>query len=370
MSAHTVSHSRLTCILGLCLATTPLLAAEYGVDEDTVVVRPEDAGDKRFDIVLTPIPIANPTIGNGLAVAGLILYKFDSESPASSTAIAAGYTDSDSWGVGALQEANFSEDRWRLTGGLALALARYDLYAPEGSDFHFTTEQRVAGGMLQVLRQVTSRLYAGLRYQRARVTFPTPEELQAVIPAEGLDLDIGGLGIVAEWDSRDHGYQPGTGSYLTLRGNFARDEFGGDLEYDTYGLALNHFRGGFRDKDVLALRLSVCGTTDDTPFFERCQFGSSNDLRGYPVGRYYDDAMYAAQVEYRAPLWKRVGGVVFAGVGSVASSFADLDAGRTLSAAGIGLRFLASPEQRVNVSIDWAVGRDESALYVYIGEAF
>jgi outer membrane protein assembly factor BamA len=118
------------------------------------------------------------------------------------------------------------------------------------------------------------------------------------------------------------------------------------------------------------LRLALCGTTNDTPFFERCQFGSSNDLRGYAVGRYYDDVMYAAQIEYRTPLWKRLGGVVFAGVGSVASSFSDLDTADSLPAAGFGLRYLASPKQRVNVSADLAFGRDESALYVYIGEAF
>lgn len=103
---------------------------------------------------------------------------------------------------------------------------------------------------------------------------------------------------------------------------------------------------------------------------ERCQFGSNRDLRGYPVGRYYDDALYALQLEYRAPLWKRLGAVVFAGVGSVASSLDRLDSAKSLSSTGVGLRYLASPAQRLNVSIDFAVGRDESTLYVYIGEAF
>jgi hypothetical protein len=46
----------------------------------------------------------------------------------------------------------------------------------------------------------------------------------------------------------------------------------------------------------------------------------------------------------------------------------DLDSSRSLPAAGAGLRYLASRDQRLNVSIDYAVGRDESAFYVYIGE--
>jgi hypothetical protein len=354
----------------VCLAAARASATDYALDENSVVIRP--SGDASHgDFVLAPIPIANPTIGNGLAVAALMLYELDANSPASSTAVAAGYTDTDSWGVGILQEANFSADRWRLSGGLAVALAQYDLYvAAIAPDFHFATEQRVSGGMLQMLGRVTSRAYAGLRFQRARVVFPGPDAVQDLIPPDGAELNIGGLGLVAEWDSREHTYQPSAGMYVTFRSSYARDVFGSDLQYDTYAAAINYFRTGVRDTDVLALRLSLCGTTSDTPFFERCQFGSSNDLRGYPAGRYYDDAMYAAQIEYRAPLWKRLGCVVFAGVGSVARTFGALDTADSLTAAGVGLRYLASPEQRVNVSVDYAVGRDESALYVYIGEAF
>jgi outer membrane protein assembly factor BamA len=360
-----------TSILSVWLVSSSALAADYALNEDSVLFRPADVSDTSIDFVVAPIPIANPTIGNGLAIAGLMLYKLDADSPASSTGVAAGYTNTDSWGVGILQEANFSKDAWRISAGLAVAIARYELYAPAGaSDFHFTTEQRISGGMAQILRRVTARLYAGLRLQRAGVVFPGSTAVQDLISTDGLKLDIGGLGLVAEWDSRDHSYYPSMGSYLTLRTNFARESFGSDLQYDTYGVALNHFRHGIRHQDVLALRLALCGTTNDTPFFERCQFGSSNDLRGYAVGRYYDDVMYAAQIEYRTPLWKRLGGVVFAGVGSVASSFSDLDTADSLPAAGFGLRYLASPKQRVNVSADLAFGRDESALYVYIGEAF
>ena len=55
---------------------------------------------------------------------------------------------------------------------------------------------------------------------------------------------------------------------------------------------------------------------------------------------------------------ERLGALAFAGVGSVASSFEELDSSDSLPAAG------------VNVSLDVAAGRDESTFYVYIGEAF
>jgi outer membrane protein assembly factor BamA len=285
--------------------------------------------------------------------------------------MAAGYTDTDSWGVGILQDAKFAADRWRILGGVAVAVAQYDLYVPEISpDFKFPTQQRLAGGLLQVLRRVAPDLYMGLRYMRATVNFPVPEESQNLIPEEGIDFNIGGLGLVAEWDKRNHSFQPSAGHRALLRTNFSREDFGAEIEYDTVSLAFNHYRTGFRAEDVFAWRASVCGTSTDTPFFERCQFGSSKDLRGYAVGRYYNDAMYAAQIEYRAPVWKRLGAVAFAGVGSIADSFSDLTSSTTLPAGGVGLRFLASAEQRLNLSLDFAVGRDESTWYMYIGEAF
>jgi len=366
------------CNTGLaffCLIGAPVLSQDFPVDTGTTVVDPEKLPEekkkKKVNFVFAPIPIVNPTIGNGLAVAGLMLYKHDPESPASMTAVAAGYTDSDSWGVGVLQDSKFAKDRWRLKVGGAIAIARYELYLHDTApDFHFSTEQEVRGGLAQALRRFGTHFFAGLRYQNANVLFPAPEEVQDLIPSEGLELNIAGLGLVAEWDSRNHSFQPSGGNYLTIRNNFSREDLGADLEYDTYAIALNHYRGGFRDQDVFAMRLSLCSTTHDTPFFERCQFGSSHDLRGYAVGRYYDDAMYAAQVEYRAPIWKRLGAVAFAGIGGVAHSFGDFGSGETLAAGGVGLRFLASPEQKMNVSVDFAVGKDDSTFYVYIGEAF
>ncbi len=41
-----------------------------------------------------------------------------------------------------------------------------------------------------------------------------------------------------------------------------------------------------------------------------------------------------------------------------------------MASAGVGLRFLASQEHRVNVCVDWAAGDNSDVFYFYIGEAF
>ncbi len=50
--------------------------------------------------------------------------------------------------------------------------------------------------------------------------------------------------------------------------------------------------------------------------------------------------------------------------------FSNFDTDGILPSVGVGARFLASKEHRVNVSVDYAVGDNSAAFYVYIGEAF
>ena len=80
--------------------------------------------------------------------------------------------------------------------------------------------------------------------------------------------------------------------------------------------------------------------------------------------------MLAVQTELRWRFTKRWGAVGFLGVGGVGESFSDFDKDDTLPAAGVGIRFSISPENRLNVSLDWAVGKDNDYVYIYVGEAF
>jgi hypothetical protein len=60
-----------------------------------------------------------------------------------------------------------------------------------------------------------------------------------------------------------------------------------------------------------------------------------------------------------------------AGVGEVAPSFGDMSGDDLLPAGGLGVRFMAAPDNRANVSADIAWGKDgDTAFYLYVGEAF
>ena len=81
--------------------------------------------------------------------------------------------------------------------------------------------------------------------------------------------------------------------------------------------------------------------------------------------------MFATQAELRVQFAPRWGGVVFAGVGQVAPGFSDMNSDNLLPAGGFGIRWMAAPENKVNIRADLAWGKGGDALfYLSIGEAF
>jgi outer membrane protein assembly factor BamA len=188
---------------------------------------------------------------------------------------------------------------------------------------------------------------------------PPDAELESVSSA---------LGLSAEYDTRDSEYQTSSGIYATGVWLVADTAIGSDRDYSRGEARINGYHR-LDPKSVLAWRGAVCIAGDDAPFYDICNYGSQNDLRGYASGQYRDRAMVAIQTEYRRHLFGRFGGVVFAGVGGIGPDLGSVtDA--FLPAGGVGLRFEASKKYGVNVGVDYAVGKDSSAFYFRIGEAF
>jgi hypothetical protein len=327
------------------------------------------------NIVVAPIPVSNPSVGTGLALTGMLLYKTDPQSPESFTALGAGYLSSHSWLVGAGEKLNFDADLYRLTAGLGYGQVNYHFFGvgAAASNVSIPLEQKVFGGMFDFRRRIVAALHVGLRWSYADVKTAlgaTPGPLAPVIDGRELDVKISGLGLVASWDTRDSGFAPTQGTYAEFKSNFASSAFGSDLTFQTYSLAWNAYYA-LDAPNVLAARIYVCKVSQSAPFFDTCAYGAGDDLRGYEAGRYRDRNMIAGQAEYRLRLSSRFGAVAFAGTGSVASSFGSLFSSTMLPAAGIGLRFLAVPSQGVNISVDYAWGKGGSnGLYVYIGDSF
>lgn len=334
--------------------------------------------EKEQDLVIVPVPQSNPTIGSGLAVAGALLYQPEGSPRPWTTGVGAMYTTSDSWAVGALQKAYLAGDRLRLSATVAYGSFNLDFYGigSEAGQRNEPVEINQRGGLAVFDGQIriAPNLFAGAHYRlidtETRLDLSDLPAFQGLdIPEHHLDAVTSAIGPILVYDSRDNEFAPRSGEFATIQYLQAVDALGSDFNYGKLMIAGNLYRP-LDEKSVIAARVSMCAADSGAPFFDICLYGSSKDLRGYSAGQYRDYASFATQVEYRRQLGGRFGFVVFAGVGGISDKFTNFDNYRILPAAGAGLRISTSKDFGVNLSIDYAVGKDSSGLYVYIAEAF
>jgi len=340
-----------------------------------------EKGDRQFDYVIAPIPVVNPLLGTGLTLAGALLYRVnpnDNVSPPSLTGVGGFYASTGSRAAAFAQKLYLKEDRYRILLGAGYFNLFYDFYGigfGAGKDeYKVSIDQEGALFNGEILVRTFGRLYAGLFYRY----FPTRTRPDGVlrdalveigIPEAQLDLDIGALGVHLQHDLRDNTFNPAEGHLFDLTAAFQEPSLGSDLTYQKYEASYNHYLA-LSGPSVLAMRASGCYAAGDVPFFDLCLLGAKSDIRGYTVGRYQDRTLLAGQVEYRRGLYKKFGGVVFGGIAQVGKTLHDFNSSSWLPAAGAGLRYMVSEVHKLNFRVDLARGRDETALYVSVGEAF
>ncbi|WP_165187101.1 BamA/TamA family outer membrane protein [Caulobacter soli] len=355
---------------------TALRAQDVETSANNLRTPVEQVGTLEPNFVIMPIPMSNPSIGTGLGVAALAIYQPKGSARPWTSGLGGLYTDSKSWGVAAFQKAYLGGDKYRVTAGAGTGVFNVDFFGiganAGASGRSIELEQKASGGVLEVLARMREHVHAGLRFRYIKMdsTFNTTSLLpQLQLPDIELQSQVSQLGLSGEFDSRDSEYNPRSGVYANGQWMVADDVLGSDFDYSRLTGAVNGYHT-VNDKTVLAWRGSICRSGDGAPFYDLCNYGQSNDLRGYTTGQYRDHAMFAVQAEVRRKIYKRFGAVAFAGVGEVSSEFSKMSTKDLLPAAGIGARFEASTKYHVNVSIDYAVGDGTSALYFYVGEAF
>ena len=326
-----------------------------------------DAIEDAFGWVAMPIPVKNPTVGTGLALVGMLTYSLDDASPSSSTAVFGGKTDNESWMAGFKQSAFWAEDRFRfdVVAGKGEANLQY-FGRPDGIDLSDNPiDYSLNGWFLQPRFSVraASRWFAGL--QATMLDAKTSINLIDFLPPLELDTQLVGIGPLVTFDSRDNRFNPRHGTFAELIALRYDERWGSDFEYDKFQFFANHYHS-LTPSVVLAMRVNGVLTDGNVPFFDE----PSLTLRGFPMGRYQDEQMIATEAEARwrfAERWTLVGII---GAGKVASERDAFGDAPTIVSKGIGIRFLASRKDEVNVGIDFAVGPDDDAVYFRVGEAF
>ena len=349
-----------------------------------------DPQDGRFDTSrflldlngFLPLPfiITEPAIGYG---GGAALLFFDRNAPPPGAAAREGrFVPPDITAAGGMATENgtrggfaghlgFSSDgNWRYVGAVARTSLNLSWFGADflpgagsaGRDYNLDADLLVA----DVRRRIPGTDWmAGLRYVRADTQSRFDLGRPAEVPQRSLDVAIGGLALVAEYDDRDSIFTPGSGKRITAYVHDFAPRWGGDQSFRLYKAAVNAFASPHRNL-VLGGRLDWRGSSGDTPFYALPFI----ELRGIPALRYQGEQAAVAEVEARWNLDGRWSAVGFGGAGRAAGPEEGLGSAKTRWAGGVGIRYFLARAMGLHVGVDVARGPEEGAFYIVMGSAW
>ncbi len=177
-----------------------------------------------------------------------------------------------------------------------------------------------------------------------------------------------GLGFGLVWDSRDN-------TTAALKGMLAKIEYRGSLVQDRgRGFSetiaeLKMFRSPLPGC-ILGTNILLRDVRGDAPFYLLPYLGGMERLRGYELQRFIGRSAALVQEDIRFPIWRFIGGCVFASAGRVGDSPGDLFDGDYHFSGGAGLRWYLNREDGMVLRFDSAHGDGAHGTYISFGEAF
>lgn len=317
-------------------------------------------------------------------VIGQAYYKAsskDSISPSSSTMIMGMYSTSKTFMAFALQQLYLKEDRWRIKFAIGLGNIYFQYYQglPEiggaygqveedGVWINFETVSKFM--VLDAKRRVFKDFYVGAlftaNWANTEYDFIDPSTGENIIT----NANMISLGYSLLYDSRDHVNLSTKGFFIHFKNSYVREAFGSSSNFDKIELAANYFWDIKKNaKSILVSRIYTDIAYGDVPFQGENVVGR-DDLRGYSEGRYRGNQVYAIQAELRQNIYKRFGMIGFLGFGTATEKFTEIPNSVFLPSAGLGVRYLMIPKEKINIGIDVGVGKDDWSLAFRIGETF
>ena len=287
------------------------------------------------------------------------------------------YTLENQYGIW-LDHALYSdENKWFFLGR-----ARFQsfplLYHGIGAESSSKHIARIGGNFTyfkeRFLREVFPNFYTGIEFDLQimnKVSYKNSAS-NFVKPTGGNGSTNVGLGWGIIYNNIHNVLNPRNGIFSELAFLNYRSEIGSDYNLTTF-LSDNRLYIPIRNNNVLAFQLQGQFTTGNPPFNLLSLMGGESLMRGYYLGRYRDKHLLAGQVEYRLlpfSFSKRWGASLFFAAGEVFNSNNNFKFKNLLPTGGAGLRFLLFPEKDIYTRIDYALTKEGSGFYFFIGEAF
>jgi len=273
-----------------------------------------------------------------------------------------GYTTNGTWYWSLYTKMYIDEDNYRVTIGYGDASVNFQYYEELMQDFiDFTSLNNLF--LIEIQRRVYKRWYLGLRYVNRKVK--TTYNIEGV---EAEKQSLSNLGAIISHDSRDFIYNPYHGDYLNFRYKHFGEKWGSAYNYDQYEFDFTKFFA-LSELEVIAARITARVATGDVPFEGQYVIGREN-IRGYTNGKHRANQAYDIQGEYRWNFYKKWGMVAFGGIATAVETLDKITWKGLLPGAGVGIRYMAVPSEKINIGLDVAVGQNDWGIYFRIGEVF
>ncbi len=325
-----------------------------------------------------PGPFYTPELGVGIGTAVVGMYRPDPDDKVSqnSTLSLSGYVSSTgAFGLTMQNYAFYAQDRWRffLDGAISHTPTWYWGKGFTAGDKESAKEEYTAQVLdlrPTIYRRLAPHVYLGVGWtldlqHAAQMDVNDPRKIEDT--AQGPSSVSNGGSVEFSWDDRDFMPNPRKGQYARLRYTHFSPDVGSDTQFDEYQLHYSRYHS-VDENTVLAWETDGAFTQGEVPWNMLPLLGSNHRMRGYYEGRYRDKNAVSGQLEYRRKLSWRHGVVGWIGAGTMGPSFSSLDNGRWLPSAGVGYRFEFKP--RMNVRLDYGIGKGSSGFYFQAGEAF
>ena len=340
---------------------------------------------------VTPIigPGYTPELGFLIAGGILLSYRFDDVAPRSSAPIALSYTTTGAVTFTAKPSLYLLEDRLRVDFyygnksitdnyfGVGYQLGNTTPIGPDTTQYHRDFLALNGSG----LWRIRESLYFGGSWDFSK-TDASQLALQMAqdptVVAQGTYFRNSGFGPILRYDSRDLPENAFTGIFLQIKYLFYRPGFGGTTSYDIFDIDYRQYHTLDRPGVTLAWNVRTrTGPSGTVPWTDLSFLGSGSDLRGYREGRYRENTMIYALLEFRwmdlksydpngNPLFGLNGVVSWIGAGTMGSGYGHLNC--LLPNFGVGYRIAV--QGRSAIRLDMGAGRESTGFYFSFNEAF
>lgn len=208
---------------------------------------------------------------------------------------------------------------------------------------------------------------AGLSFYYCSVyDFDNNPLLTSAVPGIGENL-VSFFTARIRWDSRDSQINPMNGWKLGFSSDFAAKLLGSDFDFQRYRIEVSNYQKLFTPSYILAWRIWIQHVEGEAPYFEQSILGGGWTLRGFKADRFIDQSFVLSSAEFRFPIYKKIGGVLFADAGRVFAGVEKTTFHDVKINSGGGLRYYLT---NFVVRFDAGISNEGTRIFFNFGHVF